>query len=153
LAKAALARGTRNLRAATRAVRRASGDSAAAREEAFVLAQWALQTGAADALAQMSVRFAKGEGPLAAIVREQQDLVARRQAEDKRLLAAIGNADAKATDSIRADMAEFDARLSVINRRLGTDFPEYAQLSNPQPLTIADVQALLKEDEALVVFL
>ena len=127
-----MARSTWNLRAATRAVHRAGGDSAAAREEGFELAQWALQTGAADALAQMSVRFAKGAGPLSAIVRERQDLIARRQAEDKRLLAAIGKADAKTTDALRAAIADIDAHLAAIDTRLTSNFPEYAQLVQPQ---------------------
>jgi CHAT domain-containing protein/tetratricopeptide (TPR) repeat protein len=153
LAKAALAGSTWSLRAATRAVHRSGGDSAAEREEGFELAQWALQTGAADALAQMSVRFAKGAGPLAAIVRERQDLIARRQAEDKRLLAAIGKADAKTTDAVRAAIAEVDSHIASIDARLTSTFPEYAQLSNPKPLTIVNVQGLLKDDEALVVFL
>jgi len=150
---AALTRNTWSLRAVTRAIYRVGGGSAAASEEAFELAQWALQTGAADALVQMSVRFAKGGGTLATLVRERQNLVARGQAEDKQLLAAIGGADAKATDSISASIASIDAQLAAIDTRLTTIFPEYAELSNPQPLTIAGVQGLLKEDEALVVFL
>ena len=109
LSRAALAlRNTWALRAAARAVHRARGDSAEAREEGFELAQWALQTGAADALTQMSVRFAKGAGPLAQVVRDRQDLIARRQGEDKRLLAAVGKADAKAADAIRAVIARLD---------------------------------------------
>jgi hypothetical protein len=31
------------------------------------------------------------------------------------------------------------------------DFPDYAVLSKPQPLTLKDIQALLTEDEALVI--
>ena len=101
----------------------------------------------------MAVRFAKGSGPLAGLVRERQDLVAQREGEDKQLLTAIGKADAQTTDSIRSGIASLDARLSAIDTRLATEFPEYAQLSNPKPLTIAAVQGLLKEDEALIVFL
>ena len=37
--------------------------------------------------------------------------------------------------------------------QLETGFPAYAELSSPQPLTIAQAQALLKSDEALVAFL
>src|SRR5262249_10779683 len=121
--KAALVRSTWSLRAAARAVRRTGGGSAGAREEGFELAQWALQTGAADALAQMSVRFAKGAGPLAAIVRERQDLIARRQAEDKHLLAAIGKADAKTMDAVRAAVSDIDAHLAAIDTRLTSNFP------------------------------
>jgi tetratricopeptide (TPR) repeat protein/CHAT domain-containing protein len=153
LARAELVQNSGSLRAAARAVQRDGGDSAEAREEGFQLAQWALQTSAADALAQMSVRFAKGAGPLAGLVRQRQDLVARRQGEDKRLLAAIGKADARAGDTIRAAIADLDARLVDIDRKLAAEFPEYAELSSPQPLAIAAVQGLLGDDEALVVFL
>src|SRR5262249_47949660 len=67
LAKAALPANTGGLRASARAVFRADPDNPYARAEGFELAQWALQTGAADALSQMSVRFAKGAGPLAVL--------------------------------------------------------------------------------------
>src|SRR5262249_51309442 len=77
-----------------RALYYANPQSTHALAEGFELAQWALQTDAGEALAQMSTRFAKGEGPLVDLVREQQNLVARRRSEDKRLLAAVGRADA-----------------------------------------------------------
>jgi CHAT domain-containing protein len=153
LDKAALMQSTWRLRATARAVYRADGSSADTRAEGFVLAQWALQTGAADALAQMAVRFAKGAGPLSALVRERQDLIGQRQGEDKRLLAAVGRADAIATDSIRITIAGLDGKLAAIDARLAAEFSEYAQLSNPRPLSIAAVQSLLGEDEVLVVFL
>ena len=121
--------------------------------ERFELAQWASQTSAADALAQMSVRFAKGAGPLAQVVRDRQNLISRRQSEDKRLLAAVGAADAKATEAIRTVIADLERNLDAIDKRLANEFPEYAALANPKPLTIAEVQALLEPDESLVVFL
>ena len=92
LGKALLASNTWAFRAHARAIYRAGAESNASREEGFELAQWALQTSAAQALSQMSARSAKGAGPLAQLVRERQDLVARRAAEDKHLLAALGRA-------------------------------------------------------------
>jgi CHAT domain-containing protein len=153
LTKAVLADNTWALRASARAVYRAGPDIPAAREEAFELAQWALQTGAADALAQMSVRFAKGTGPLAVLVRERQDLVARRQGETHRLDVAAGRADAKAAEEARAAIDALDVKLAAIDARLRTEFKDYAELANPKPLGRAAVQELLTPDEALVVFL
>jgi tetratricopeptide (TPR) repeat protein/CHAT domain-containing protein len=153
LAKAQRTQYATELRLSARAVVRAEGGGSDAREEAFELAQWAQRTGAADALSQMSVRFAKGAGPLAQLVRERQDLVARRQAEDKRLLASVGAADAKGVESIRIEIAGIDATLDAMETRLTQEFAGYADLANPKPLTIAAVQALLDTDEALVVFL
>ena len=149
LARVTLAANALALRVSARAVYRADAQST----EGFELAQWALQTGAADALAQMSVRFAKGGGPLAQIVREQQDLISRRKGEDKRLLAAVGAADSKVAEAMRASIAGLDAKLDAIDKRLAAEFPEYASLANPKPLTVAAVQALLKADEALLLFL
>jgi CHAT domain-containing protein/tetratricopeptide (TPR) repeat protein len=153
LAKVRLAENVGPLRAHARAAYRAHADGVAAREEGFELAQWALQTGAAYALAQMSVRFAKGAGPLAQLVRDRQDLVIRRQDEDKLLLAAVGKADLKTADTARATIGDLDTKLHTIDKQLAAEFPEYASLANPKPLTIAVVQGLLRADEALVVFL
>ncbi len=152
-AKAALVQNSRVLRAAARAVYRAGGGSPAARAEGFELAQWALHSSAADALAQMSVRFAKGTGPLAGLVRERQELVSQRQGEDKRLLAAVGKADTRAADAIRTAVAGLDAKLDAIDQRLAAQFPDYASLASPKPLAIPAAQALLRKDEALIVLL
>jgi CHAT domain len=102
----------------------------------------------------MSVRFAKGAGPLAQLVRRRQDLVTRRQGEDRRLLAAVGAAaNGKATEAIRVAIVALDDEINSIDKRLAAEFPEYTNLSNPKPLSIAAIQALLKADEALVLFL
>ena len=87
------------------------------------------------------------------VVRERQGLIVRRRAEDKRLLEAIGKADATATGAIRATIVDLDTNLDAIDKRLAKEFPEYAELSDPKPLSIGTVQALLRPDEALLVFL
>ena len=153
LGKALLASNTWAFRAHARAIYRAGAESNASREEGFELAQWALQTSAAQALSQMSARSAKGAGPLAQLVRERQDLVARRAAEDKHLLAAVGRGDAPASEIARKSVASLDAALDAIDARLSSEFKEYAELANPKPLTIAAAQAFLNDGEALVLFL
>jgi len=153
LAKAVLARNTWALRAHARATFRADPTSAAANAESFELAQWALQTGASDALSQMSARFAKGTGPLAALVRERQDLSARRREETRRLDVAAGQADAKTAQEARTAIGSIDIKLAAVNARLATEFKDFAELATPQPVTVAATQALLRDDEALVVFL
>ena len=152
-AKALLTQNSWPLRHYARSMYRTAAKSAAAREQGFELAQWALQTDAADALAQMSVRFAKGKGPLVELVRQRQDLVARRQSEDKRLLAAIGRADAPTVAALRVSIADLDKSLESIDTQLAGTFPDYAGLASPKPLASADIQALLNADEVLVLFL
>ena len=85
----------------------------------------------------MSVRFAKGTGPLAALVRERQDLIARRQAETRRLDMAAGRADATAAEEARTAIGVLEARLVIIDAKLAVEFKEYAELANPNLLALA----------------
>ena len=71
----------------------------------------------------------------------------------RRLDAAAGRAEAKTAEEARTSVAALDKRLDEIDARLATEFPDYAELANPKPLSIAAVQALLKPDEALAAFL
>jgi CHAT domain-containing protein/tetratricopeptide (TPR) repeat protein len=124
-----------------------------AEEESFRVSQWALQTVAADALRQMSTRFAAGQGELSNLVRKQQDLLRDRKIADTRLLTAVGAADARAMEQGRVAYARIEDSLDRIATQLRNKFPKYAAISNPQPLTIAATQALLRPDEVLVVIL
>ena len=153
LGKALLASNALAFRIYARAIYRAGVESNASREEGFEVAQWALQTSAAQALSQMSARSAKGVGPLAQLVRDRQDMIARRDAEDKRLLAALGRGDAPATEISRRTVAMADSALDGIDARLSNEFREYAELANPKPLTTTAAQALLNDGEALILFL
>ena len=153
LGKALLASNTWALRAHARAIYRASAESDDSREEGFELAQWALQTSAAQALSQMSARLVKGAGPLAQLVRQRQDFVARREAEDKHLLAAVGRGSLPAAEILARVWRRWMRHLMPSTRDYRAEFKEYAELSNPKPLTIAAAQVLLNDGEALVLFL
>jgi CHAT domain-containing protein len=150
LTKALLKRHSDSLRFHALALHHADARSTKARAEAFELAQWALQTDAAEALSQMSVRFAKGGGQLAGLVRERQTLIARRQAEDKRILEAIGQADPQSLKAVYASRDDTNRRLEGIDAELATKFPEYSSLASPKPLSFTETQALLNPDEALI---
>ena len=131
---------------------------AALADEAYVAAQRALQTDASLALSQLAARHGvksgAGAGALAALVREQQDLVQELETRDRLLVAAVakvpGQRDKIGETALRARVAEINARLDTIGGELGRQFPEYAALSQPSPLTIAATQALLRPDEALI---
>jgi CHAT domain-containing protein/Flp pilus assembly protein TadD len=153
LTRAMLRRNSNWLRQHAAALNRANARGDAARTEGFELAQWALQTDAAEALTQMSARFAKGDGQLASLVREREGLVSGRRGEEERIQEAIGKADAKALKDLYASRYESGKRLEKIDAELAAKFSEYASLANPKPLTVAETQALLRPDEALVLFL
>jgi CHAT domain-containing protein/Tfp pilus assembly protein PilF len=123
-------------------------------EEAYKGTQWTSQSSAGSALAQMAARFSKGEGELARLVREHQNLAAAWQALDKDVIAARTapperrNADAEQALSLR--VADTERGLAALNDRLANEFPEYAALAGAEPLSFEATQALLRNDEALV---
>ena len=94
---------------------------------------------------------------LAAIVRERQDLVAEWQKLDGVRTAAVSQAPDKRDRAAEAAnvtrLAAIDTRIVDIDKRLAMDFPDYAALSRPEPLSVEEVQAQLRADEALVLFL
>jgi CHAT domain-containing protein len=153
LEKAVLARNTGNLRAYTRALYRANAADLANLGEGFELAQWALQNSAADALSSMAARFAKGDAKLAKLVRQQQNLTAEREAAYRSLDAAAGKADAEAAKAARTRIADLETKLVESQEALRQVFPDYAELANPKPLTLVAAQALLGDNQSLVLFL
>ena len=135
----------------------AEGDEAAAevlRDEAFQMVQRAESSRAATALGQMAARFSSGEGTLATLVRERQDLGVEWQALDARLAAALAAPSAQRDRDgelvLRQRLSTIGGRLDALNTRFAKELPEYAALTNPQPLSIADVQKLLRAGEALL---
>lgn len=140
--------------------RLASEDSGAAKARAaemFESAQWGFGSEAAASLAQMSARSAGGSPQLAALVRERQDLVAEWQGKDKLLVAAKSEAperrSATGEKELSDRLAAIDGRFGEIDARFAKDFPDYAALASPRPISVADAQASLREGEALVLFL
>ncbi|MFT4118855.1 tetratricopeptide repeat protein [Bradyrhizobium sp.] len=129
---------------------------AAARDEAFGAAQRAHETKAGAALAQMAARFGAGNDAAAELVRRQQDLKASLDTLDKRVTSELGQPDGKRNDtlvtSLRAQTAQTQKSLADVTAQLDRSFPAYSELSNPQPLSLAQAQGLLKPDEALVSF-
>jgi CHAT domain-containing protein/tetratricopeptide (TPR) repeat protein len=125
--------------------------------EMFQTAQWAQSSEAADSLAQMATRGAKGDPKLAALVRERQDLVAEWQRRDEVRSAAVARAPDTRDRSTEAEnvarIAAIDTRIVDIDKELTANFPDYAALASPAPLSAEEVQAQLAADEALVLFL
>jgi CHAT domain-containing protein/Tfp pilus assembly protein PilF len=125
--------------------------------EAFEIAQWADQSSAASALQQTSTRFSTGSDALAALVRQSQDLAARWQGKNNALITALGKPagqqDRGTIEALRRDIADIEKEIATTAASLARDFPDYAALAQPKPVTITDTQALLRADEALVFFL
>jgi len=125
--------------------------------EAFTSAQRLHETSAASAVTLMSARFAAGNDAVASAVRRQQDLKASLDSLDKRITAELGAPDGKRNDSLiaslRTESSGVRKSLDETSALIAREFPAYAELSSPAPLSLSQVQALLKPDEAQLLFL
>ncbi len=126
-------------------------------DEAFRAAQRARASRTAETVAYMATRFAGGKDALARTVRQQQDLRDSWQALDAELEARAArpatDRDVAGEAKLRKERARVAQDLAVVVDELSETFPDYSEISNPRPLGLADVQALLQRDEALVSYL
>lgn len=114
-------------------------------DEGFIAAQEGMLSAAGSALRQIGLRTAAETGPLSDLVRERQAL------EERLREASMAMAKAGADRiGLAGQIDGLNAELAAVDRRLVADFPRYAELTRPKPLSIAEVQSLLAPDEALV---
>ena len=125
-------------------------------DDALNAVQRASQSAAAVAVNKLGARLAAGSDRLASLVRNDQDLAAEAEALDKAIIAAVskepGKRDAGAEQRMRERLAEIARQRASLQRVFATEFPDYAALSNPQPLTVNEIQGLLSDDEALLLY-
>ena len=124
-------------------------------DDGLNVVQRASQTSAGQALNALAVRFSAGTDRLAQLVRQDQDLAGEAAALDKALIAAMSQEpakhDAAAEQETRDRIAAVAKQRDDLQAVFAKEFPDYAALSNPQPMTAKDVQGLLADDEALVI--
>jgi CHAT domain-containing protein len=114
------------------------------------------QSSTASAIAKLAARLSAGSGRLAQSVRKDQDLADEAERLDKAIVAAFSQdatkRDAAAEQRIRDRMAAIATERDALQKLFASDFPDYAALSSPQPMSAKDIQQLLSADEALVIF-
>ncbi|MGV6811241.1 MAG: CHAT domain-containing protein [Brevirhabdus sp.] len=126
------------------------------RDRVFVSVQNALGSSAGAALAAAGARIAAGSPELAALLRERQDLIDGLKTKQEDLSAWVLREGAEAESRVAAlntEIRQAEARVSTLDQQLYRDFPDYKDLTDPAPLQRTEVQALLHEDEALVMTL
>ena len=125
-------------------------------DDALNAVQHGAQSSAASAVNKLAVRLAAGNDRLAQLVRRDQDLAGEAEALDKAIIAAVSKEksmrDAAAEQRGRDRLAAISAARATLQRTFAADFPDYAALSNPLPMTAREVQALLSGNEAMVLF-
>ena len=125
-------------------------------DDALNVVQHGAQSSAASAVNKLAVRLAAGSDRLAELVRRDQDLASEADALDKSIIAAVSRdrskRDAAAESRGRERLVAIAAERATLQKTFAAEFPDYAALSNPLPMTAKEVQALLSGDEALVLF-
>jgi hypothetical protein len=110
---------------------------------------------AGEAISNLAARFAAGSDELAQLVRKDQDLIAEAGRLDKIIIAAVSKPTADrnlaAEDQIRKHIEEIKMEREKLQDVFNQRFPDYVALSKPQPLTVEETQALLADDEAVVI--
>lgn len=121
--------------------------------EVFKAGQWRPSQTAASLL-QMSARASAGGDALSSLLRRRQDLAAEWQSRQQALTqAALKNETSAAGRDAAARLEAIGSEIAGLDRSISAQFPEYADLTNPAPLDVTEVQSLLGEDEALVLFI
>lgn len=119
-------------------------------ERSFLYAQWALQSEADLALGQFADRIRAGSGDVAAIMRAHQDAQLERMSTEDRLIQAVTANAASAQRAEEGRLRELDSRLADYAGRLEKTDAKFAKLYNSKPLSVVDAQALLRDDEIVV---
>jgi len=123
-------------------------------DESFKLAQLARATGTEGSLGQMAARFASGSDGLAQLVRSRQDLLEKQQTLTGKLTEALGqpkgNRNSANEASVRSALIDVNTALETIENQLSKEFPEYAEFSNPQAVTVNGIQQILRPKEVLM---
>jgi len=125
-------------------------------EEAFQMAETARGGSVQQAVAASGARTFAGNPQLADFVRREQDARKRVAALFSRLADALGAPTDQQDPNVIADLRQRIDSLrnarSALMEELEKGFPEYADLINPKPPNIADLQKTLRPDEALISF-
>jgi len=124
--------------------------------EAFAVAQQTARSSADQAATQAAARMAAPVPAIARAIRERQDALKRRNALDAALLAELARPGAErnpaAEQAARAEIAALERSIDRVDGELVRDFPQFAELTDPQPAALDAVQKLLHPDEAMLYF-
>ncbi|MDB5439565.1 MAG: hypothetical protein JWM33_1992 [Caulobacteraceae bacterium] len=128
------------------------------REETYEAAQGVVASTAADAMTQVSAQFGAGQGELADLVRQRQDLLAQQAALQQAIDTASANAgEGLAAIAARAQLSTLRDQASAlalkvdgVEQTIVARYPAYAELTRPRPLSAQQTEGLLEDDEAIL---
>jgi tetratricopeptide (TPR) repeat protein len=125
-------------------------------DEAFQIVQLEQASGTASAIAKMAARFAIGDDALAGLIKRKQDASERRTKAEARLVAASSKPpqerNAATEQGLRDESVRTLQEIATIDAELTRRFPEYQELTRPEPLSVGQIRALLKPGEAMLAY-
>lgn len=108
-------------------------------------------------LADAAARRVSNSAGLEKVIREKRAIGIRREKLLKTHSESISLPQAQRAnateESIRRELESLDSSAAAFTKQLHADFPAYEELINPEPLSVAELQRLLRTDEALVTWL
>jgi CHAT domain-containing protein len=130
---------------------------AALQAEAFEVGQSAQISSAARAISRMVARSTIRDPELAEASRQRQDLVDQWRSVDAKvndlLAAAPEQLDRAALATLRLQRDQLATRLEELDRRFQRQFASFSQLTNPSPVSVDRLQALLRPGELFLMML
>jgi CHAT domain-containing protein len=134
--------------------RRASGDVARAAADTFVYGDSMRGHSVAGAIAASSARVVAGDPALAELARREQDLAQRIAADLGTVNALLALPPAERDDNriaaLRDGIAQLREQHATVRIDIGVRFPDYAELIDPKPATLQQIQAALRDNEAFL---
>jgi CHAT domain-containing protein/tetratricopeptide (TPR) repeat protein len=125
-------------------------------DEAFQVVQLVQASGTASAIAKMAARFASGDDALAGLVKRKHDASDRHAKGEAKLVAAASKPPqerkAAAEQGLRDVIALAGKEIETIDAELSRRFPEYQELTRPEPVPVDQIRALLKPGEAMLAY-
>ncbi|MBM3568530.1 MAG: CHAT domain-containing protein [Alphaproteobacteria bacterium] len=130
----------------------AAADPARA-EALFVLAERVKAKATDRAIAQGTARLAARSDRLGALIRSEQDIRRQARAAETALARLAGTEDfAQRAPALRAGIERLQGEAAMRRAEIERGFPRYAELMSPRPPGFAQVQAMLRSDEAMIAF-
>ena len=124
--------------------------------DSYDVLQRASSSSAGEVVSKLAARFAAGTDDIGQLVRKDQDITSEAESLDKLIIAAVSKPPAQrnaaAEDKIRSRIEEITLERTKLENIFNQRFPEYVALSRPQPLSVEQTQALLADDEVVVIF-
>jgi CHAT domain-containing protein/Tfp pilus assembly protein PilF len=128
----------------------------AALADSYKVLQVTSSTESSEAIIRVAQRFAAGSGELAQLVRRDQDFEEEAKRLQKTLLTAVSKAPAQRNASYEQEVSQRIDTIAAEQARIHSDlnrkFPDYVALAKPLPLTVAETQSYLTDDEAVIAF-